>query len=184
MPAAAADPAPALGPHVRPCGHAAVSDSLCSIGSVTTDLIPKSVLAEMPTVMGWIADSGDGIRAFLDAMDRVESFARLSSTSTQHPDVIDQLKKFRTKYDCIDCHPVEYLRVRLAVTRMMNGCERYDDARELLRFLRSEADRVLRREVSPNLRRAVEWTVPLLEECVECAEKRVIYLYLVPSPAK
>ena len=179
VPAAAADPAlaPAVDPSVRPCGHAAVSDSRCSIGAVTEDLIPKSVLAEMPSVIRGIADSGDDIYAFLAAMDRVESFARLSRTSTQHPGVIVQLEKFRTKYDCVDCHPVEYLHVRLAVARMMNGCGHYADAKGLLRRLLEAARRVLVSGQLPEaVRRSVEVVTVLLEACFECAELEVIYL--------
>ncbi len=92
--------------------------------------------------------------------------------------MIEQLGQFRARFVCIDCHPVEYLRVRLAVARMMNGSERYEDAKALLGFLLQEARRVLdSEEASPEIRESVERVVTLLEGCVKCAEKRVVYLF-------
>ena len=136
--------------------------------------MPDSVRYEVPVVIGRIGGDYD---AFLRAMDRIEAFAELSPMAPQHPLVIDQLVAFRTVFQCINCDPVKYLSVRLAVARMMNGCGHYADAKGLLRRLLEAARRVLVSGQLPEaVRRSVEVVTVLLEACFECAELEVIYL--------
>ena len=120
---------------------------------------------------------GDDYGAFLRAMDRIEAFSELSSAVPQHPLVISQLEAFRKAFECINCDPVRYLTVRLAVARMMNGCGHYADAKRLLRFLLEDARRVLAcGGLCDADYAALEDLEVLLEGCFECAESGVVYL--------
>ena len=171
---------PVLRAVVRECGHAftsATSEELCSLDAASDDIIPKSVLEAVPAVLGRLAEAGSDIHAFVRAMDELEGFAFVSRASPRHRLIVEQLAVFRARFDCIDCDPVEYLLVRLAVARMMNGSERYEDAKRLSGFLIDEASRMLDcDELTRALRDRVDWVVFQLEECVECAVKRKVYL--------
>ena len=176
-------PQSVLTPSPVSCSHHVSNDidALCSIQPVTdlTD-IPASVLLEVPVVIARIAESGDDsdIHAFSRAVDRVQTFSSLSPTSVRHPQAIELLQRFRARFQCIDCHPVEYLRVRLAVAGLMNGCGRFDDATALLRRCRTEARRVLDSGVvagDGSMASGVRRVVHLMEGCVQCSERRVVY---------
>jgi hypothetical protein len=143
--------------------------------AVCVEHIPQSVCWEVSIVIGWIHDDFD---VFLQAIDRVELFSELSPNSVRHPLVVEQLELFRARYPCCSCHPVEYLRVRLAAARIMNGCSRFDNAEMLLRLLLIQARRFIDMQDSDvtehdGVRRAMD----SIEVCLKCAQKGVVYLF-------
>ncbi len=162
------------------CGHQVnlCGEGLCDelVALPEEDACRPGVLAELAAVIRRIEQSDD-IGAFLRGMDRVDAFSCLSASIPRHPSVLKHLVRFRDRFGCVDCRPVEYLQVRIKVARMMTGSKLYDKAKALLVFLRQEAARVTVEVEDERVRAAIPRLMRLIDGYVECTERGVMNLF-------